>query len=46
MIPKVVFLPGDGIGTEVIDSAKRVFKYVTAKFNAEFELEEKLIGNF
>ena len=44
MIPKVVFLPGDGIGTEVIDSAKRVFKYVTAKFNAEFELEEKLIG--
>jgi len=44
MIPKVVLLPGDGIGAEVTDAAKRVLTYVTAKFNVDFELEEKLIG--
>ncbi|MGA8264600.1 MAG: 3-isopropylmalate dehydrogenase [Ignavibacteriaceae bacterium] len=44
MIPKIVLLPGDGIGVEVIDSAKRVLKFVASKFNVEFELEEKLIG--
>jgi 3-isopropylmalate dehydrogenase len=44
MIPKVVLLPGDGIGVEVIDSAKRVLNYVTAKFNVEVKLDERLIG--
>ena len=44
MIPKVVLLPGDGIGAEVTDAAKRVLTYVTAKFNVDFELEEKFIG--
>ena len=44
MIPKIVLLPGDGIGVEVTESAKRVLTFVASKFNVEFELEEKLIG--
>lgn len=44
MIPKVVLLPGDGIGVEVTEAAKSVLKFVASKFNVDFELEEKLIG--
>lgn len=44
MRPKVVLLPGDGIGPEVIDSAVKVMKFVADKFYVNFFFQEELIG--
>ncbi len=44
MRPKVVLLPGDGIGPEVIDSAVKVIKFVADKFYVNFFFQEELIG--
>ena len=41
---KITLLPGDGIGKEVTDSAVRVLKHVSPKFDVTFTTEEKLIG--
>jgi len=41
---KIVLLPGDGIGPEVLSAAKRVLDAVTSTFGHEFSYEEHLIG--
>jgi 3-isopropylmalate dehydrogenase len=37
-------LPGDGIGPEVTEQARRVLEAVGGRFGLEFEFEEELIG--
>lgn len=41
---KIAFLPGDGIGIEVGNSAMKVAKVVAEHFNVELTINEKLIG--
>ncbi|MCX7875942.1 MAG: 3-isopropylmalate dehydrogenase [Melioribacteraceae bacterium] len=41
---KIAFLPGDGIGIEVGNSAIKVAKVVAEHFNTELLITEKLIG--
>ena len=41
---KVVLVPGDGIGQEIVSAATRVLKAVTAKQQINIELEEKDAG--
>ncbi|MBA4407107.1 3-isopropylmalate dehydrogenase [bacterium] len=41
---KITLLPGDGIGTEVTDSAVQVMKAVAGHFDIKLQFEEKLIG--
>jgi len=42
-MPKIVVLPGDGIGKEIIPEAVKVLKAVLGE-NSDFEFEEYLIG--
>jgi 3-isopropylmalate dehydrogenase len=44
MKAKVVTLPGDGIGPEIVAQAERVLKKVAAKHGHEFTFEEQLMG--
>jgi 3-isopropylmalate dehydrogenase len=44
MRAKIVTLPGDGIGSEVIAEGVRVLQAIAKKFNHQFEFEEHLIG--
>ena len=44
MRAKIVTLPGDGIGPEVVAEAIRVLNVVAKKFNHEFHYEEHLMG--
>ncbi len=44
MRAKIVTLPGDGIGPEVVAEGVRVLKAIAAKFNHQLEFEEHLIG--
>ena len=44
MKKQIVLLPGDGIGTEVIHSAKEVLKVIAEEFNHTFEFETHDIG--
>jgi 3-isopropylmalate dehydrogenase len=41
---KIILLPGDGIGPEVVAEARRVLDVVTKKFKADFQYETHLIG--
>ena len=41
---KILLLPGDGIGKEVIDCAKDVLAAVDTKFNLNFVFDKALIG--
>jgi len=41
---KIVLLPGDGIGPEVVAQAVKVIQSVTEKFNLTLSLEQHLIG--
>ncbi|MEW6194495.1 MAG: 3-isopropylmalate dehydrogenase [Bacteroidota bacterium] len=41
---KIILLPGDGIGPEVVDAAVKVLKLVGEKFNTEFEFKTCLMG--
>ena len=41
---KIVLLPGDGIGPEIVAAAKKVLDQVATTFGHTFEYEEKLIG--
>jgi len=41
---KIVLLPGDGIGPEIVAQAHRVLQQVAAKFDHEFEYESCPIG--
>ena len=44
MDAKIVLLPGDGIGPEIVDQGKRVLNAVAAKFGHSFEMSEHPIG--
>lgn len=44
MTKKIVLIPGDGIGPEVIDSAVKVLDKIAAKFNHNFEYETAYAG--
>ena len=44
MQAKIVLLPGDGIGPEVISQAHRVLEAVASKFGHQFEFSEHIIG--
>jgi 3-isopropylmalate dehydrogenase len=41
---KLLLLPGDGIGPEVVAEVKRVIGWLEASGRAKFELEEDLVG--
>jgi 3-isopropylmalate dehydrogenase len=40
----IVLLPGDGIGPEVVDEARRVLEAIASHFHHKFEFVEHLIG--
>jgi len=40
----IVLLPGDGIGPEVVDQARRVLEAIAQLFGHRFAFEEHLIG--
>ena len=44
MKSKIVLLPGDGIGPEIVAQARRVLDVIAAKFGYEFEMPECLMG--
>ncbi|MBV1870258.1 MAG: 3-isopropylmalate dehydrogenase, partial [Gammaproteobacteria bacterium] len=44
MSKKVLILPGDGIGPEIVGQAKKVLELVNEKHQLGLELEEALIG--
>ena len=44
MKAKILLLPGDGIGPEIVSSARRVLECVADKFRHEFVFSEALIG--
>lgn len=44
MKKQIVLLPGDGIGKEIIYSAKKVLEVIAKRFNHQFEFIEKTIG--
>ncbi len=44
MAERIVLLPGDGIGPEVTEQARRVLVAAGSKFGLEFEFVEELIG--
>ncbi|SER75801.1 3-isopropylmalate dehydrogenase [Salipaludibacillus aurantiacus] len=44
MNKKIVLLPGDGIGVEVIESAKQVLEAISDEFNHTFSFETHAIG--
>lgn len=44
MIAKIVILPGDGIGPEVIGAATAVLQSVAGKYNHDFSFESHLLG--
>ena len=41
---KVLLLPGDGIGPEVINEVKKVIKWFNSKRSLDFEMDEDLAG--
>ena len=44
MQSKIVLLPGDGIGPEVVQQGVRVLQSIASKFGHHFEFSEQLIG--
>lgn len=44
MKARIVTLPGDGIGPEIIEQARAVLATVASRFGHELQLSEKLIG--
>ncbi len=41
---KIILLPGDGIGPEVVGEAVRVLEKIASKFNHSFDFQERLMG--
>ncbi|GGF06984.1 3-isopropylmalate dehydrogenase [Stappia taiwanensis] len=41
---KLLLLPGDGIGTEIMQEVKKVLAWFNARGTAQFETEEDLVG--
>ena len=44
MDAKIVLLPGDGIGPEIVAEGQRVFETIAAKFGHQFSFESHLMG--
>lgn len=44
MKAKLIILPGDGIGPEVVKVAQNILETIQTKFDHQFEIEEHLIG--
>jgi len=44
MKPKIIELPGDGVGPEVVAEARQVLEAIAARFKHDFEFESHLIG--
>jgi 3-isopropylmalate dehydrogenase len=44
MHAKIITLPGDGIGPEVVVEGVRVLQTIAQKFNHQFDFEQRLIG--
>ena len=44
MTKKILVLPGDGIGPEIISEAVRVLEAIKSKLDLDFELDEALLG--
>jgi len=41
---KILLLPGDGIGPEVVNEVKKIIKWLNQKKSLDFQIEEDLIG--
>ena len=41
---KIVLLPGDGIGPEVVAEVKKIIEWLNKKKSLDFVLEEALVG--
>ena len=41
---KILLLPGDGIGPEVVQEVKKILKWFNEKKSLDFSFEEELIG--
>ena len=41
---KILLLPGDGIGPEVITEVKKIIEWFNKKKSLDFEIEDGLIG--
>jgi 3-isopropylmalate dehydrogenase len=44
MVAKVLLLPGDGVGPEVIRESRRVMEWIASRGIIEFDIEEDAIG--
>ena len=41
---KILLLPGDGVGPEVVNEVKKIIKWLNQKKSLDFQIEEDLIG--
>ena len=41
---KILLLPGDGIGPEVVDEVEKIIKWFNSKKSLDFKIEEGLVG--
>ena len=41
---KILLLPGDGIGPEVVTEVKKIIEWLNKKKSLDFKIEEGLIG--
>ena len=41
---KILLLPGDGIGPEVVAEVKKVIKWFNSKKSLDFQVDEDLVG--
>jgi len=41
---KILLLPGDGIGPEVVAEVKKIIEWLNKKKSLDFEIEEDLVG--
>ena len=41
---KILLLPGDGVGPEVVAEVKKVIKWFNSKKSLDFEIDEDLVG--
>ena len=41
---KILLLPGDGIGPEVVKEVKKIIEWFNKKKSLDFQIEEDLVG--
>ena len=41
---KILLLPGDGIGPEVVSEVKKIIEWLNKKKSLDFQIEEDLVG--